>query len=335
MIGAFQQDRYQILDIHERTALMIPQQSRARRTFTIWAVPLIALLVANWRSLREGLRYLWQMLMWQPEKRCAIVPGGPFGICYDLVRAGNAVRYQLIIDTLQRLGLDTVAIPVPNEPLPDVLVRLQQEGSYTLFIAHYDKSRETPTYQAASDNTAAVSVLLTVARELAAQKSNRAVALLFTAAEERGLKSAHSFLAWAKEHDLSIAEVVNLDMLGRGRLALRPCALPGFYFWLPVLGEMVYDGRRLRQGQSYQLPDAGLVRRLTALMRDEIVVYRRFTVYSDANVFQEAGIPTVTISSDNMYYLDLVWERDADRIELLDERNLRLACQLLVGFAKA
>jgi len=170
---------------------------------------------------------------------------------------------------------------------------------------------------------------------LADQKSNRAVALLFTAAEEeRGLKGAQSFLAWAKEHDLSIAEVVNLDMLGRDRLALRPSALPGFYFWLPLLGELVYDGRRLRRGQSYELPDQRLVRRLTTLMRDTIVIYQRFTVYSDANVFQEAGLPTVTISSENMYYQDLVWERDADRLELLDERNLRLARQLIVRFAR-
>ncbi len=113
-----------------------------------------------------------------------------------------------------------------------------------------------------------------------------------TAAEERGLKGARSFLTWAKEHDLTLAEVMNLDMLGRDRLAVRPSALPGFYFWLPLLGKLVYDGRRLRQRQSYALPDQGLVRRLSALMRDDIVIYQRFTAYSDANVFQEAGVPT-------------------------------------------
>src|SRR5262245_27480390 len=175
---------------------MILQRLRARRTLTILALPLIALVASNWMSLREGVRYLWQMLVWLPESREPIVPDGPFGICYDLVRASNDARYQIIIDTLEHLGLDTVASPVPNEPLPDVLVRLQQQGPYTLFVAHYDKSRETPTYQAASDNTAAVSVLLAVARDLAAQKSNCSVALLFTAAEERGLKGAKSFLDW-------------------------------------------------------------------------------------------------------------------------------------------
>jgi Zn-dependent M28 family amino/carboxypeptidase len=275
------------------------------------------------------------MLIWRPEVNKPLAPDGPFAVCYDLVQASNATRYQIIVDTLQHLGLEPVAIPVSEEPLPNVLVRFHPQGPYILFVAHYDKSRETPTYQGASDNTASLGVLLAVAHDLVAQTPARAVALLFTSAEERGLKGAHAFHAWAQEHDLTIAEVVNLDMLGRDRLAIRPSALPGFYFRLPLLGELVYDGRRLRRGKSYRLPDPDLVRRLTALMGLDIVIYQRFTAYSDSNVFQEAGLPTVTISSDNMYYLDLVWERDLDRVEWLDKRNLALARQLIVSFAGA
>ncbi len=40
-------------------------------------------------------------------------------------------------------------------------------------------------------------------------------------------------------------------MLGRDRIATRPSALPGFYFWLAVVGEVVYDDRRIRRGTSY------------------------------------------------------------------------------------
>jgi hypothetical protein len=306
-----------------------------RQTIRIIAPALIVLVISNLRSLREGLRYLRQMLSWRPEVSKSIAPDGSFGICYDLVRASNATRCQIILDTLRHLGLEPLTIPVPDESLPNVLVRFHSQGPYTLFIAHYDKSRETPTYQGASDNTAAVSVLLAVACDLLAQTPTRAVALLFTSAEERGLKGANAFHAWAQEHDLTIGEVVNLDMLGRARLAIRPSALPGFYFWLPLLGELVYDGRGFRCGKSYALPDPHLVHRLTALMSADIAIYQRFTAYSDSNVFQDAGLPTVTISSDNMYYLDLVWERDEDRVELLDERNLALARQLIVGFAGA
>ena len=43
----------------------------------------------------------------------------------------------------------------------------------------------------------------------------------------------------------------------------------------------------------------------------------------------------MSLSSDDMYYLDLVWERDADRLELLDEDNLDLARRLVVDYACA
>jgi Zn-dependent M28 family amino/carboxypeptidase len=239
----------------------------------------------------------------------------------------------MVTDTLQEIGLEPLAIPVPDEPLPNLLVRFDKGNSYTLFVAHYDKSRETASYQGASDNTAAVSILLAAARDLATQPPARSVALLFTAAEERGLKGAHAFLAWAQAHDFPIAEVINLDMLGRNRIATRPSALPGFYFWLPFIGEIVFDGRRLRRGTPYPLPDQQLVCRFKHLMGKDIVIYRRFTAYSDSNAFQAAGLPTVSLSSDNMYYLDMVWERDADRVEWLDERNLELARRLLVSYA--
>ena len=68
-------------------------------------------------------------------------------------------------------------------------------------------------------------------------------------------------------------------------------------------------------------------------MGQDLVIYRRFTARSDSNVFQEARLPSASLSSDDMYYLDLVWERDADRVELLDEDNLDLARRLVVDYA--
>jgi hypothetical protein len=124
-----------------------------------------------------------------------------------------------------------------------------------------------------------VNVLLAAAHDLVMHLPTRPVAFLFTAAEEHGLKGARAFLDWSRDSNVAIAEVINLDMLGRSILALRPSALPGFYFWLPFLGPLVYDGRRLRRGASYPLPDRALARRLTALMSTDLVVYQRFTVY--------------------------------------------------------
>jgi hypothetical protein len=292
---------------------------------------LCAFLVGNRRSLAEGLRYLAHMRTWHPDDVQPIALDGPFGVCYALAELNNTARCKRIAEELRELGLDVARISVPGDPLPNLFVRFGPVGPLTLFVAHYDKSRETPTYQGASDNTAAVCVLLAAARAFAAHLPDRAIGLLFTAAEERGFLGARAFCAWAQTGDIAIADVINFDMLGRGRIAVRPSALPGFYFNIPGIGTLVYDGRRVLRGAAYPQPDPALIRRLQTALRDNLVIYRRFTAHSDSNIFQEAGLPTVSLSSDDMYYLDLIWDRDSDRVELLDERNLALALRLVIG----
>jgi hypothetical protein len=279
----------------------------------------------------EGLRYLWQMGTWRPGAVVPITPAGRFGHCHALVCQDNAGRYAYILATLREPGLEPEQIPVPGEPWPNLLLRFGPAGDRMLFVAHYDKSRETPTYQGASDNSAAVSVLLAVAHDLAAHPPRHPVALLFTAAEERGCLGAHAFLTWARQQPMPLSQVINLDMLGRDRLAIRPDALPGFAFRFPGMGQLVYDGRGLRRGTAYPPPDQALVRRLQQLAGRKLLVYRHFTARSDSGVFQAAGLPTVCISSSNIYYLGLIWERDSDRVELLDARNLELARWLILA----
>lgn len=310
-----------------------PSLTNRKHLMAMVALMLGILFGRNLRSLLEGLNYLRHRLTWDPYGVRPVDPTGPFGVCHDLVRLTNAARQDLIVRCLRDLDLTPILIPVPEEPLSNVLVLLREGGSYTLFVAHYDKSRETAAYHAASDNTAAVCALLAAARDLAHRPPRRPVAFLFTSAEERGLKGAHSFVSWARDQGLAIAEVINFDMIGRGKLAGRPSALPGFYFWLPGLGEMVYNGRGIGRGQGYPPPHPQLISRLKEVLGDDLVIYQRFTARSDSNVFQEAGLPTVSLSSDDMYYLDMVWERDTDRLELLDEDNLALARRLVVDYA--
>jgi hypothetical protein len=295
---------------------------------------LVLFVGRNLRGLLEGLSYLRHKRAWDPGGVKPVDPDGAYGICHDLVRLRDAARGDAIVGCLRDLNLTPIPVPIPNEPLSNVLALLRPEGPYTLFVAHYDKSRETTAYQAASDNTAAVCALLAAARDLAEYPQRRPVALLFTAGEERGCRGAEAFLSWAGARGLDMLEVINFDMIGRGKLASRPSALPGFYFWLPGLGEMVYNGRGVARAKPYPSPNPGLVSRLKAVLGDDLVTYQRFTARSDSNVFQAAGIPTVSLSSDDMYYLDLVWERDADRLELLDEHNLDLARRLVVDYAR-
>ncbi len=295
---------------------------------------LAGLVAANCRSLVEGIAYLRALRGWRPGAVEPVDPAGPFGVTHALARSDNAARCRIVREQLRAAGLEPLALPVAGDPLPNLLVRLGG-GPYTLCVAHYDKSRETPAYQGACDNTASVAALLAAARGLAARPPARPLALLFTSGEERGLLGARAFVEWSARERFPIAAVVNFDMVGRGRLAVRPSAPAGIFFWLPGLGELVFDGRRLRRGAPFPLPDRALVARLRALMGDQLVEYQRFTAYSDSLLFQEAGLPTVSISSDDMAYLDRVWERDADRVELLDQRSLALARELVLRLGGA
>lgn len=233
---------------------------------------------------------------------------------------------------LREIGLDPIAVPVPGHDLPSLFVPLAPTGPYVVIDAHYDKSRETPTYQGASDNTAAVAVLLAAASDLATLSPAPPVALLFSSGEEHGMLGARAFTAWAEAEGVAISSAVVFDTLGRGRLAARPTGWSGLRFWLPGMGWQVYDGRSVGEAGALEPPDAALLDGLRAAAGDDLVVMRRMAAYTNTQAFHEAAIPAVAITCSDVYYLDQVWERDADRVALLDEANLAMARRLIVGY---
>jgi hypothetical protein len=291
-----------------------------------------AFIWRNWLGLIEGSGYGRDLLGWRPDAVRRVDRQGPFGMLYPLVEATNTQRSALLQHELAKAGVSFQMQPVPGADHPNLLVRSGPDGPLTLLVAHYDKSRETPTYQAACDNTAAVAVLLALVQRLAVVPAGthiRPIGVLFSAAEERGLLGSQAFLAHAQAAGIAIAEVINCDMLGRDRIAIRPSARSGVYIDLPLLGWVVYDGRRIGRAEPYPQPDSALVARLQQLAGPDLVVYRRFTATSDSNIYQAAGIPTVALSSSNMAYLDRVWERDSDRVDLIDQAHLERALRLV------
>ena len=64
-----------------------------------------------------------------------------------------------------------------------------------------------------------------------------------------------------------------------------------------------------------------------------VTVCTHMVATSDANVFEAAGYPAANLSGDDMHYLNLTWHTYDDRIELLDEGNLRQAFGLILGLA--
>ncbi len=306
-----------------------------RIALSFFIVLLAALILFNLRSLYEGIFfYLRDTLTYNPNPYRPVNRNGRYASLYDLVQLRNAERQAYILKRLDSLKVPVTQIPIPNSTQTDILVRLNQSGPYTIFSSHYDKIFDEPNYQGASDNTAVVSVLLASIEELARRNDSSAVAFLFTGEEERGLRGAAAFIDYARANNIAIGENVNFDNIGRGKLGIRPSAeVPGFAFTIPFLSEYSYDGREARPSLSYPLAPARLSQDVLRA-QPETTVYERFTARSDSNIFQENGIDTVAISGDDMRFLDLTWHTYADRVDLLDERNLDLAFELIMNFKK-
>jgi Zn-dependent M28 family amino/carboxypeptidase len=308
-----------------------------KRRYALIGLGLLLLLLAililpNWRSLYEGIFFYLRFAVTPLTASQPVRPDGRYSSLYDLIRLRNSERYRYLIDHLNLPGLTVVQIPIADYPQPDLLITSNDKGPYTVYCAHYDKAYDDPQYQGASDNTAAVSVLLASVTGLARGGGVGNRAFLFTGQEESALGGAAAFVGYARAKNLPVREIIDFDSLGRGLLTIRPSAdLPGFVFTLPFYGDIVYDGREFRPDRPYPLPSKRLTQALSRVQPD-MVQLERFTALSDSNVFQANGLDTVAISADDQHYLELAWDTYADRVELLDEGNLDRAFNLVLNY---
>lgn len=306
--------------------------------FAIVLLFFAAIVFPNLRSLYEGVFfYLRDSITYTTDPSYPIRRSGRYGTIYDLVRLRNAERQAFILKRLEPLNLFITEIPIPNSPLMNVFIRFDSTTPLTIFSAHYDKLFDEIDYQGASDNTAAISVLLASIEELARRGRGGNRAFLFTGEEERGLRGASAFVDYTRDpaHSIAIKRIINFDNVGRGKLGIRPSApVPGFIFTIPFLGDYGYDGRTLHPSPPYPLAPTRL-RQLVLQAQPETTVFERFTALSDSNIFQANGIETLAVSGDNIPYLEKTWHTFSDRAELLDERNLDLAFDLIMNFVTA
>lgn len=310
----------------------------SKRLFLILAsLGLAALIIIpNARSLCEGIFfYLRDVVTFDPRAVKPVSRDGRYASVYELVRLQNAERLAYLRQSLNQSNITVTEIPIAQSPFSSLFVRFHNATQpLVIFSAHYDKLFDKPDYQGASDNTAAVSVMLASVAELSRRGDGGNRGFLFTGEEETGRRGASAFVEYARANKIAIREIVNFDNIGRGKLAMRPSAsMPGFVFTLPLLGDYAFDGNTVRRFENPRTVET--TARLTqALLRaqPDIVVYERFTAIGDSNVFQQSGIATVAISSDNMYYLEQTWHTYTDRVELLDERNLDRAFDLILKY---
>ena len=161
------------------------------------------LILPNGRSLYEGIFFYLRFAVSPLHASQPVRPDGRYASLYDLIRLRNAERYRYLLDHLNLPGVTVVQIPIPNYPQPDLFVDLNSAGPYTIYCAHYDKAYDDPQYQGASDNTAAVSVLLASITELARGNRGGSRAFLFSGQEESGLGGAAAFVQYARSKDLA------------------------------------------------------------------------------------------------------------------------------------
>ena len=304
-----------------------------RKFFLLITVLLLlaAFVAPNARTLYEGVTFYVRPAI-LPDALTSIDRAGRFASLYDLAQLRNVERLNYLRRQLGTLKVNVQEIPIPDSQFPSLFVRFNSTGPYTVFSAHYDKLFDEVAYQGASDNTAAVSAMLAAVTELAQRGDTSNRAFLFTGEEETGLRGASAFVAYARANNVAIQQNINFDNLGRGKLTIRPSAeVPGFLFWLPFAGDMAFDGRAFRPSPPYPLAPALLTQQL-ARVDPNMVVLEKFTAVSDSNVFQANGIPTVAISGDDMRHLELTWHTYTDRVELLDEKNLVRAFELMIRF---
>lgn len=300
----------------------------------VLVVALAWLSIVNFNSLDDGVGYLQDKFAYREAAPQPLDEQGRFGFCNQFATLRNAQRARFIENYLGARDIPFERLPIANTTFDNLYVKLGGDGPLTLYSAHYDKAYDDPDYQGASDNSAAVCMLLVAAAELNRDRPAKPFAILFTGEEEVGLVGAQAFYAYATQNNVQVEQVLNFDSMGRGGIAARASGeRSGFLFTLPFLGEFVYDGRQLTVASPYRQPDAKLLDRLNRIV--PITRMDRMVAKSDGTYFQEQGWNAINLSSDDLYYLDETWHTYRDRVELLDGNHFERALDLMLTFARA
>ncbi len=300
---------------------------------------LLLVIAVNLPSLDDGVLYLQDMAAYRETPPQRLDEGGRFGFCHQFVTLRNAQRAQFIQNFLDARGIQYELLPIESSgtmrtSFSNIWVPMGEGGPRTIYSAHYDKVFDEPDYQGASDNSAAVCMLLVAADELRKNRPAKPIAFLFTGEEERGLVGAMAFYDYATQNGLEVGEILNFDSMGRGGISARASGeRSGYAFTIPLLGEYVYDGREFAPASAYRQPDAGLLARIQAIV--PVMHFDRMVAKSDGTYWQDRGWNAINLSSDDIYYLDQTWHTYRDRVELLDEGNFEQAVELMVGYALA
>ncbi|MBT8370284.1 MAG: M20/M25/M40 family metallo-hydrolase [Deltaproteobacteria bacterium] len=264
-------------------------------------------------------------IQYKPKAHHPVRLNGPFHITHELVSLTSFERMNTIKRVLKNLQVPFETIPA-GYGHQNIFVPGRLEDGFLIFEAHFDKDKEDPSFQAATDNTGSVAVLLAVIETLKTDIGKLPVAFLFTALEEQGLRGALRFINVAVARNYNIKGVFCFDMIGRGQVvAATSGSTAGFCFRIPFYKSMLYNGREFKDAPRI-IP---FEHQFLENYLPEVSTLKAFVSYTNANAFLGHNIPAVHLEGDDLWHADQVWGKYTDTIERLDEQSLWECKQLI------
>ncbi len=194
----------------------------------------------------------------------------------------------------------SIKVDVVKRPLWNVVANMggtEKTGRSVILGAHYDTVKDT---QGASDNGSGVAVLMTVARHIAERDYPFDVRIVLFGAEEEGLFGSKQYVeSMSREEIDGTIAMLNLDAVGSGTS-------------LTATGNSDLTSEAIEIGQELGAP--------ITLRVGEVAT-------SDHEPFEEAGIPTLFLSSNDLSRIN----SPEDTIEHINPDLLGYAAEIVIA----
>lgn len=285
-------------------------------------------LLVNLSALKGLFIFINSYISYEYKSENPVGTFSEFDAIYKMTELSSTEICEFIKKELDSAGVHYETQQLGNRQ-QNIFIPGQIDSEFSLITAHYDKDRESKNYKGALDNLASTTILLNLIKENYNAIKSKRIAFLFTGLEERGLKGASKFMFLANRKKLKIKEVICLDGVGRGKVAvMRNARRFGFKFRNLLFKETLYNGHKFSKCPTYET----IRNEDVNLDYKEVVFLNSFLSSTDSYVFSKNGIPTVNLTSSNIYHFLNVLHTNKDRVECLDENTLITCKSILTDF---
>ena len=328
---------------------------------TIILLWLFLIIVLNFRSIGALIKFAAGYLNYQYLSYDLVPKNSDYKILYDFINLDydsksvptnssntkaidnnrftdsniNYNRMLLILNCLDSFNIkyDTLRFLDRNSKsyAYNIFVKNNDSRNFSLLTAHYDILNR-PGYQGAQDNTASVAILLNVVKDCRAELPNKDVAFLFTSMEEHGYLGAMKFMNYSRNNSYHIKNVLCLDGVGRGDLAVmrNSSGQLGLIYRNLIFKKKVFNGYR-----SYVCPKySPIPKTVIDFDKYKIKVLNKFITSTDGSLFSMYRIPTVHLTSSDIPHFIKVMHQNKDKVDGLHYKSLIKCEDILTDYVK-